>query len=115
MKQKTSERISAAIHDYRDGETLLFLEEPFESADISKTINKKHIGIRITFAVTKRSAKLSYSLGKVLKELDTVAFDDEKHIDYIEVLRVKADSLEECGIAVELVEISEKRSLWLNE
>ena len=115
MKQKISERISEGIHAYRDGETLLFLEEPFESADISKVIDKKHIGVRVTFAIAKRRAKLSHSLNKVLKILETLAYDSETNVDYFEVIRVKADSLEEHAIAVEVIEIQEKRSTWIHE
>lgn len=114
MNQKTAERISNAILDYRDGESLLLLEQPLESAEISKKPDNKHQGLRITLAVNKRSQTLRNALNKVFNTLDEVAFD-EKCVDYLEIVRVRADSKEEETIAVEVVEVTEKRSVWINE
>jgi hypothetical protein len=118
MKQKVSERISEGIHAYRDGETLLFIEEPLDNLaalDIPRTIDKKHIGLRVTFAVSKRHPRLRTALDKVMKAIETIAYDDEANIDYVEVLRVRADGLEEHATAVEIIEVQEKRQMWIND
>ena len=115
MKQAVATKINDAIHDYRDGESILLIESPFESAEIAKVINSKHIGLRVTVAVRKRTAKLRTVLDKIFKALDTVAFDDEKNIDYFEVVRVRADDIKEECQAVEIIEITQKRNPWINK
>lgn len=114
MNQKISQRISDAILDYRDGESLLLIESPLESAEINKKPENKHQGLRVTCAVNKRSATLRNALSKVFNILDSVAFD-EKYVDYIEIIRVRADSKEEETTAIEVVEVTEKRSVWVQE
>jgi hypothetical protein len=113
MNQSIAEDISEAILNWRDGDSVLLIEEPFEDADIAKPIKTNCIGVRITFAVKKRKQKLTSKVQEILKTLETFAFEKEINIDYLEIVRIKAEDKEVC--AVEVVELKQGRGWLPNE
>jgi hypothetical protein len=113
LKQKTSERIDEAIHAWRDADSRWFAETPFNDVELP-SIKTSHIGLRIVQAVGIRK-NLLMTLNDVLMKISTVAYENSDTIDYIEIVRVRADKPEEQTIAVEVLELSDKRQLWVNQ
>lgn len=112
MKQQTAQKISQAIHDWRDAESVSLCEFPFKEADVSFP-KSNHIGLRIGIAAIIRTDSLVMKLCELANALESIAFENENFIDYIEILRVKAD--EEETITVEVTERTDKRKTWVNE
>jgi len=113
LKQKTSERIDEAIHAWRDADSRWFAEAPFRDIELP-SIKTSHIGLRIVQAVGIRK-NLPMVLNDVLMKISALAYENSDTIDYIEIVRVRADKPEEQTIAVEVLELSDKRQLWVNQ
>ena len=138
MKKVTEIAISNAILDWRDAETVLLLEFPFQAKTKGQGVHKRpetktfelmvsevaqeqinaraedeHLGIRIAFWVWRRTQDLD-NLEKAINDgLKQIAFKDDHVFDYVEKVRVKAPSEEEQGFTVEIVRLIVKREPWV--
>jgi hypothetical protein len=114
LRQESAQRISDAILGWRDADSSLLAEAPFEDADM-KMVDGKHLGLRVTLAVKDRNDALIDKLEDLLRQLNGKAFENyKKNIDYIEILRIKAT--EEEVTAIEVVQQTAKREIsWLNK
>lgn len=123
MRQEIAQRISNSILAWRDAEERMLLMLPlkttgaeFEEAlqdQISKRVEGTHLGCRIAIVVMRRTNPIDKLVTAIWKAVNDGAFDHYKNIDFLEVVRVKADERGDEGICMELVEIEPKREVWL--
>ena len=141
MKQEISQRISDAILDWRDAESVALYEFPlrvvtkkapgrdhkknllgmeFEQMlaelcqeQLAKRIEEKNLGCRIALVVSKRNFDLDNATKSIWDGLKAVAFEDDRFFDYEEIVRIKADTIEDELISVEILIPTEKRTPWL--
>ena len=127
MKQATAQKISDAFHAWQDAETIALYEvsislgtddslgrlaEAIQEQFIVKA-DGQHIGLRMSFVVSTRHSNLNSCENALTEALQGIAYGENRWIDYIEKVRVKADKPEDECIAVEVLEIGEKRNIWL--
>jgi Holliday junction resolvase RusA-like endonuclease len=141
MRQQIQEKISSTILDYREGETVHLIHFPFTALpkiqgtrkgggarnkpfteqvaevaaeQISHRCELDHLGVVITVIQQKRSGDLDNFVKNILDGLKQVAFKDDAVVDYVEVVRIKADTPDDVGFVVEIMKTSPKRGAsWL--
>ena len=130
MRQALSDKISTAILDYRAGETRLLLQKQVGITQTDKSIlveilrkeiqevasmqiQGSHLGCRICVVVSNRMTLLTKQINWAGEAIKEALFERLDAIDYYEIIRVKADTLEDECIAIEIVEITPKREAWI--
>jgi Holliday junction resolvase RusA-like endonuclease len=141
MRQSIQVKISNAILDWRDAETVSLTEFPFPAVPgnqhndehrkppevkamhdlmegvAREQINAKaeddHLGIRIAIVQFRRSADMDNLAKSIIDGLKQIAFKDDKVFDYTEQVRVRADKKEDVGFTVEILRLVAKREAWV--
>lgn len=141
MNQRTATKISNAILDWRDAETISLLEfdikpvpgnqhdknhrkrpevktfqelvEGAASEQVTQKAADERLGIRIAIVQVKRSGDLDNFAKSIIDGLKQVAFGDDKVFNYQEIVRVRADTVEDEGFTVELLRITQKRDVGI--
>lgn len=127
MKQQIATKISEAFIAWRDADSVALYELPITSKvmDTEEEIRKlveeqatvkakgKHLGLRISFVVAKRNHWLDTRVSILIKALSEIAYKNSKLLDYIETVRVKADTSKDEYIAIEILEVIAKRNIWI--
>jgi hypothetical protein len=114
VKQSIAEQISESLLNWRDSDTLALAEVPLEDAEIPPIDKKKHLGLRIAMALPKRGKTfLDEYVKAVCLQLGEVGNELLLRFDYIEIMRIKADTEEDKTTVVEILEIQPKRQVGL--
>lgn len=142
MRQAIATNISNAILDWRDAETVSLLEfnikpvpgnqhdknhrktpdlkafhelvEGAANEQITQKAEDDHLGVRIAIVQKKRTGDMDNFEKSIIDALKQIAFGDDKIFDYVEKVRIRAETPEDEGFTVELLRLTEKRSqgIW---
>jgi len=72
----------------------------------------KHIGCRVSFVTKKRIADLDNCIKNLWDGMKRLAFEDDKHFDYMEVVNVPAQQDAE-QILIEIFTHDRRRQAWV--
>jgi Holliday junction resolvase RusA-like endonuclease len=138
MRQTIADKISNAILDWRDAETVSLIEfnfpvktkgqgmhkrpetQTFENIigevakeqDIQKATDD-HLGMRIALVTAKRNKDIDNCEKAIKDGLQGVAFVNDRQFDYTEIVQVRADKPEDEGFTVEILRQVPKREAWV--
>jgi Holliday junction resolvase RusA-like endonuclease len=141
VNQRTATKISNAILDWRDAETISLFEfdikpvpgnqhdknhrkrpevkafqelvEGAANEQITQKAEDDHLGIRIAIVQVKRSGDLDNFAKSIIDGLKQIAFGDDKIFNYTEQVRVRADTPQDEGFTVELLRLTQKRDVGI--
>jgi Holliday junction resolvase RusA-like endonuclease len=141
LRQAIATKISNAILDWRDAETVSLLEFDFPAVvgnqhntklqkkpevktfieqvegvareQVARKAEDDHLGARIAFVQLKRTGDLDNFEKSIIDGLKQIAFGDDKIFDYIEKVRVRAETKEDVGFSVEILRLVDKREAWV--
>jgi Holliday junction resolvase RusA-like endonuclease len=73
-----------------------------------------HLGARVVIIQKRRSGDLDNMEKNIFDGLKQIAFKDDNVFDYVETVRVQADTEDDVGFCVEILKITPKRgSTWI--
>jgi len=81
---------------------------------ITHKLEDEHLGARIIFIQKTRTGDLDNFEKAIFDGLKQVAFGDDNVFDYVEKVRIKADTADDVGFVVEILKLTEKRGMsWM--